>query len=547
MTRYPQAVPVVIIGAGPTGLTLANLLAAYGVDFIVVDREPKPLELPRAIVLDDEGARTLQVFGLDETYVKDTVAAVGSRYFSDAGDCFAETGAGPMTYGFAKRQYIYQPELETALRTRLEAQRPGSVYFSSEVIDIACSDDLALVSIKGPDDVVHQVRANWVAACDGGRSPVRERLGIAMSGNTYKQDWIVLDMTDDPDQSRYSKFFCSNVRPAVSVPAPHGGRRYEFMLLPGETRDEVLDPAFLTSVLKPFRSYDEANVLRKTVYTFHARIAERFRDSRILLLGDAAHLTPPFAGQGMNAGLRDAHNVAWKLAANILSSASDTLLDSYDAERRKPAWDMILLAVSMGNFVMPVSEEDIRFRDYLLKALEPFPAVKDYLMTMRFKPKPRHVSGFYLDLDEQALEASLVGEMIPQPVVSRGDTRCKLDALLGPGFALVAQSADAMAAIRDVADQNLLGLPLAAVNLSFDPSDVETTAWQVGKDQLPIARPLLTHRDQIMLVRPDRYCAAVFTPAELSAGLARYVSMASSKADGSSAAMASAQAKSGAR
>jgi 3-(3-hydroxy-phenyl)propionate hydroxylase len=547
MTRYPHAVPVVIIGAGPTGLTLANLLAVHGVEFILVDREPGPLDLPRAIVLDDEGARTLQVVGLDETYVNTTVAAVGSRYYADNGDCFAETGAGPQTYGFAKRQYIFQPELETVLRERLEQQQPGSLHYSSEVVDIAQQHAQALVSIKTPDGRVHQVRTKWVAACDGGKSPVRDRLGIAMTGNTYKQDWIVLDMSADPDESRLSKFFCSNLRPAVSVPAPHGGRRYEFMLLPGETREEVLESCFLTKLLEPFRDYEEAHVLRKTVYTFHARIAERFRDGRILLLGDAAHLTPPFAGQGMNAGLRDAHNVAWKLAANILGGASDTILDSYDAERRKPAWDMIQLAVSMGNFVMPVGDEDIRFRDHLLKALGPFPAVRDYLINMRFKPKPRHSDGLYLDLAAQAFEASLVGEMIPQPAVLRDTRRCKLDGLIGSGFALLAQSADGVLALGQLQREKLMDLPLSKVALSSGLVGTVDGAWQTAPEDTEIARQLLTHRDQIMLIRPDRYCAAVFRPAELLEGLERYASLLLSDGEASSAAIASAQADSGSR
>ena len=552
MTQYPHMVPVVIIGAGPTGLTLANLLAAYGVDFIIVDREPGPLDLPRAIVLDDEGARTMQVFGLDDSYLQSTVAAAGSRYFTDKGECFAETGPGPMTYGFAKRQYIFQPELEAVLRERLEQQRPGALFYSSDVVDIACGDGEAAVTVKAPDGSLHTISASWVAACDGGRSPMRERLGIAMSGNTYKQDWIVLDMTDDPDRSLLSKFFCSNVRPAVSVPAPNGGRRYEFMLLPGETREEVLETGFLTDLLKPFRSYDEAHVLRKTVYTFHARIADRFRDKRILLMGDAAHLTPPFAGQGMNAGLRDAHNVAWKLAASLLGGASPSILDTYDSERRKPAWDMILLAVSMGNFVMPLGEEDIRFRDHLLKALGPFPAVKDYLMTMRFKPKPRHEAGLYLDLGAQMLEASLVGEMIPQPTVHRDGRSVRLDRLLGAGFALLAQSDAGAGALQQLERTELLGLPLSKVILSSGFLNAsagawQAGAWQTGPEATAIARPLLTHRDQVMLIRPDRYCAAVFPPAELQAGLERYLSLMAAADEDSSPAMACAQLSSSSR
>lgn len=521
MPTYPSRTQVVIVGAGPTGLTVANLLAAYGVNFVVLDREPGPMNLPRAIVLDDEGARTLQVFGLDESFVAHTMKAVGSKYLDDEGKCIAETGAGPETYGFAKRQYIYQPELERALRERLDEQAPGCLFFASNVTHVLEASGEAVVNVTDGSDRQHQIRADWVLACDGGRSPIRESLRIGMSGNTYMQDWIVLDMIEDPDPSRFSKFYCSSIRPTVSVPAPNGGRRYEFMLLPGEKRDDVLADSFLADLLKPFRDYDSSKVLRKTVYTFHARIADRFRSGRILLLGDAAHLTPPFAGQGMNAGLRDAHNVAWKIAVAVKGGAEAATLDSYELERRKPAWDMILVAVTMGNFVMPADAEQLRFRELLLAALGPYPNVRDYLIQMKFKPRPRYAEGLFLDLDAPCFEASLVGEMIPQPRVPTGGGTVLLDERLGPGFALITQSPAARAAATGISHE-MLCLPMAHVHLDNGDPFSDTANWMRID---PSARPLLTHRDQVMLVRPDRYCAASFDPAELVSGLNRYRSL----------------------
>ena len=165
----------------------------------------------------------LQVFGLDRTYLKDTMEGVGSRYYDDAGNCFAETGRGPRNFGFAKRQFIFQPELEAALRDRLEEQAPGTLRFAAEVTEIRQEGESALVTVTDPDGGHHQIRTGWVLACDGGRSPIRESLGIPMSGNTYEEDWIVVDTRNDPDNSLFSKFFCSDVRPTVSVPAPNGG------------------------------------------------------------------------------------------------------------------------------------------------------------------------------------------------------------------------------------------------------------------------------------------------------------------------------------
>jgi 3-(3-hydroxy-phenyl)propionate hydroxylase len=331
-----------------------------------------------------------------------------------------------------------------------------------------------------------------------------------------------VDTVNDPDTTLYSKFFCSGFRPTVSVPAPHGGRRYEFMLLASETRKQVLEDAFLEGLVAPYRPYRTKDILRKTVYRFHARMAEQFQSGRTLLMGDAAHLTPPFAGQGMNAGLRDAHNVAWKLAAILLGGANADIMQSYEIERRKPAWDMIQLAVAMGSIVMPAGRDQIMFRDLMMQALDPFPAVKDWLVHMRFKPKPSYSEGLFLDLDTPVFEASLVGEMIPQPDVTDFYVTELLDDKMGPGFCLIAQNAAGSAALASLERTKLLGLPLTKITLDTMDRNLPSALRPV---QHQTARPLLTHRDQIMMIRPDRYCAAAFFPNDLERALDRYTGM----------------------
>ncbi|MEL6233360.1 MAG: bifunctional 3-(3-hydroxy-phenyl)propionate/3-hydroxycinnamic acid hydroxylase [Pseudomonadota bacterium] len=521
MHPYPDHVPVLVVGAGPTGLTVANLLASYGVECILLERESAPLNLPRAIVLDDEGARTLQAIGLEESYIAATTASHGAKYYDQNGQCFATVGSGPRNFGFAKKNYIFQPELESALTARLHEQAPDALRFGAEVIQIDQTGDGAQVTVRDRAGTTHRIATDWVLACDGGRSPVRERLGLAMSGDTYAEDWIVIDTLDDPDTTLISKFFCNAERPAVSIPAPHGGRRYEFMVLPGETREAVLEDAFLTDLLAPHRDYDPAKVVRKTVYTFHARLVERFRTGRILLLGDAAHLTPPFAGQGMNAGLRDTHNVAWKIAV-ALRGGDPAILDSYETERRGPAWDMIQLAVAMGGIVMPIAPDQLRFRELLLNALAPFPAVLDFLVQMRFKPKPQYRDGLFLDLDAPEFEAALPGAMIPQPEIGQDGRAALLDAHLGPGFALVAQGPEAWEALDRLTRRDLLGLPLARVRLDLSAAP---EPGALGTRDPVTSRPFRTHRDQILLIRPDRYCAAACAPGDLAQMLARYTAL----------------------
>lgn len=522
MADIPANIPVVIIGAGPTGLTTGLLLARYGVRSVILERNDAPLNIPRAIVLDDEGARTLQVFGADETYVSQTIIGDGAEYVDDNGAQLGRVGSGAETYGFAKRHFINQPEMETALRQKIVECPLCDLHFSCEVVAINEHPDQAVVSYTDPQGENHSLHAQYVVAADGGRSPVRERLGIEMLGSTYEQDWIVIDTLNDPDGANYSRFYCSNKRPHVSIPAPNGGRRYEFMLLPGESHAEVLEADFVASILKPFREITEADLVRKTIYTFHARMAKRWRDGRILLAGDAAHLTPPFAGQGMNAGLRDAANVSWKLACVINGGASQRILDSYGDERRDPAWAMIQLAVVMGDIVMPIDTQQLAFRQQLLTALAPFPAVQDYLLQMRFKPRPRFSTGLFLNLGQGEFEGDLVGEMIPQPNVETNGQTQKLDAALGQGFALIAQDQAGAQALADLPGDHFMGLPLGKVFLPYRSTSTTLPAARVDDARVKLLR---THRDQILLVRPDRYCAAVFAPEDLVQGMAQFSTM----------------------
>ena len=222
----------------------------------------------------------------------------------------------------------------------------------------------------------------------------------------------------------------------------------------------------------------------------------------------------------MNAGLRDAANLSWKLAAVLNGGASPDMLDSYGDERRDPAWAMIQLAVVMGDVVMPIDADQLAFRAHLLKALEPFPAVQDYFLQMRFKPRPRFDCGMFLGLEDQPFEGSIVGEMIPQPDVIHSGEAIKLDALLGAGFALLAQDGPGADALATLDMDQFAGMPLAKV---FVPWRGASGAMEATPTDDPRMRPLRTHRDQILLIRPDRYAAAALDPRTLREGLSAYL------------------------
>lgn len=508
-----------MVGCGPVGMTAAALLGQIGISTIVVEQNPDICLHPRAQTIDDESMRTMQAIGIAERVAAQLEPAEGSRYYDGDNHCFASIGPGPQNYGYPKRNYMLQQDLERQLLVRLRELDSVAVVFNETIGDVS-QDDHGVVAQAGSGCFYE---ARMLLACDGGQSGIRAALGIEMLGNTYEKDWIVLDAIDDPDDERVSRFICDATRPQVSIYSPRGGRRYEFMLRAGETREQVLTDDFLRDLLAPYRDIEPAQISRRAVYRFHARIASRLRDNRVLLLGDAAHLSPPFAGQGMNAGIRDAHNVAWKIAGVLRHGFHTDVLDSYERERRGPIWAMIQLAVAMGEFVMPVGDEQVALTQSLMAALARFPEARDWIFQMKFKPRPRYDAGLFIDLQRQAFEASLVGEMIPQPVVrnENGD-RVLLDDAIGSGYCLLAQD-DAgercIAHLHSALWRALVPSRLRLLQPNATPGD-DTAQRALRRVALaagdPHARPLLTHRDQILLIRPDRYVAGAFFPDDAS-------------------------------
>lgn len=520
--KIPGRVQVAIVGAGPVGLMAANLLGTYGVRTLIIDRNPDTMEIPRAIALDDEGARTLQAVGLDRDFMARTEPAGGARYLDQDGKAFAEVGAPTPEFGFPRRNYFFQPELERALVAGLERFEHVTLAFGTNLdgfTDNGGDDDGdggAGVTLELPGG---SVRADYLIAADGARSAIRQKLGIEMEGDTYPQDWLIIDTENDPDREPVSKFHCRSDRPYVSIPAPRGGRRYEFQLAPGEVATEMVDRDRVRGFLAPLRDLPDEDITRITVYTFEARIAARFALGRVFLAGDAAHLTPPFAGQGMNAGLRDAHNLTWKLAEVLAGRSGPGLLETYHQERHGPAWAMVQLAVAMGEIVMPQAREDIEFRQGILRQFDRFPQARDFIVGMKFKPRPRYDGGAFVDLHGQLVAASLVGAMLPQPDLL-GPAR--LDDALGAGFALLAQAEDTAAFVA--ANQDLLWPELSPSRVFLSPA---AAAALDGITSL-VAKPghgLVTvraHRDQILLVRPDRYVAAAFWPEGAAAAVTAF-------------------------
>jgi 3-(3-hydroxy-phenyl)propionate hydroxylase len=504
----PLETQVVVVGAGPTGLTLANILGMHGVATLLIERNDSTVTEPRAVSIDDETLRTMQYVDLVDVVRQRIIPGYGSHYFSAGGSCFAKVLPDTLEYGFPRRSAFRQPILEGQLREGLRRFDCVRARFSTTVVraeDLGSHVGVTLDSrVRGNDGVVN---AQYVVACDGARSPIRESLGIAMGGNTYDSRWLIVDLIGSTDRFRHTRVFCDPARPGLQLPGPDGTRRYEFMLLPGEDPDAFLAEPNVRSLLARHSAEDaRLTIVRKVVYHFHARIAERWRAGRIFLAGDAAHLSPPFAGQGMNSGIRDAQNLGWKLAWCLRGALGPKLLDTYEVERKPHGAALIQMAVRMGRVMMPRSAAGAFATQMAFRALSLCKPARDYVMQMKYKPQPRFTDGFLAG----SAGPGVRGRMFAQPQVERRDgSFVLLDGMLGKGFAVVEWNDGALpyAAPRD-------DRPLDARVVRVIPRDHRFVAPGEGgieevRDATGAIEAVL-HRAGIrgVIVRPDRYVAA---------------------------------------
>jgi len=514
---------VAIIGAGPTGLTVANLLGQVGVRVVLVERNQGTVEEPRAVSIDDESLRTMQAIDLADAIIKDVALDYGSYYFSPSGECFAKVEPTTREYGFSRRSAFAQPRLEATLRAAL-------ARFSSVETLFGCRCETVLEHDSGVSLTVtmqagtnnggkRTVRARYLVACDGARSAIRKHIGATLIGSTYRQRWLIVDLASTKERLRQTRIVCNPDRPLITLPGPGGTRRYEFMLRDGESEEAAVDAEFVHGLLAAHGPDADAPIVRRQVYAFHARVADRWSTQRIFLAGDAAHLSPPFAGQGMNSGIRDAHNLGWKLAEVVKGRLGPALLETYQFERAPHASALIQLAINIGRVMMPTSHiQAFAVRSgFRLAGL--VPGLQDYFAQMKFKPKPFYRDGFVVPRDG---DLKLAGRMLPQPSVERADrSRAMLDQCMGNGFCLIAYGADAQrtaapAARFDFGLPDLRCLAILPSIYSPDPDvggEIETLRDHAGG----LASVISSDRDVLILVRPDRYVAAatVCTPASL--------------------------------
>ena len=464
---------VLICGLGPVGQLLALLLGDLGVHTVAVDEAPEPYNLPRAAVLDDEVLRIFQAAGVDQQILADAQVQRAVTYVTARGRAIEAFRPVHGELGHPPLVSIHQPSMERTLLAALEDRGAVELRWGQrlETIDRASEHVSAWVRPVSGGRAA-QLRARYLVGCDGGRSAVRGRLQVPFGGSTFVQRWLVVDALVDRPIAKvaHPHFVGDTSRPIVTLPMSPGRHRWEWMLHPGENQVPFLDQARIHELLVPWVGDEQVEIERAVVYTFHARTAARWRAGRALLAGDAAHVMPPFVGQGFSSGARDAANLAWKLDA-VLRGAPERLLDSYEAERRPHVTSMQKLAVRWGGVVQTTKPVTGAVRDLALGLLDRTGVLRG--LSDRAKPLPTYGSGAFAQTPDHIPFRRSVGSLFPQP---QG-----LDAQLGRGWSVVCATPDAAATWI-----------AAGLHTALRRDD----AW------------LRKHRAEWALLRPDRYVFA---------------------------------------
>jgi 3-(3-hydroxy-phenyl)propionate hydroxylase len=478
----------------------------YGIKTLVVETNAATVGEPRAVSIDDESLRTMQFIDLVDEVRGGIVEGYGSHYLAAGGRCFAKVVPDAMDYGYPRRSAFRQPVLEAQLREGLKRFPAVETRFSTKVTRLVEHNEGVGATLVSASHTT-EAHAKFVVACDGGKSGIREALGIPMSGSTYDQRWLIVDMVGSTDRFRHTRVYCDPARPALALPGPNGTRRYEMLILPGENPDDLVQETRVRHLLAHFSHEDaKLEIVRKVIYHFHARIAERWRTGRILLAGDAAHLSPPFAGQGMNSGIRDAHNLAWKLAYCIRGDLGAALLESYESERKPHAAALIKMAIKMGHVMMPSSPVNALAVQLAFRILGLYRPARDYVMQMKYKPQPQFDAGL---LTGEA-GVGLRGRMLPQPVVEYANgEKVLLDQVLGKNFSVV-EFDDGALPLTPLRGNRLLSARVVRV-IPRDHRFVDSPGADIEevRDVSGALGALFARNDvRGAIVRPDRYVAA---------------------------------------
>ncbi len=494
---------VAIVGLGPTGAVLANLLGEQGLDVAVIERSREVYPLPRAAHFDGETMRVFQSLGLMDRIEPFVRAGTQGMHFENAAGqtLLVRTGSEqPGPHGFANNWYFHQPDLERVLRAGLARWPNVRVWLGHAVRTVEPGEHDVLLTLEAappdewdetptgqaPDPAPPAIRARVVVGCDGARSLLRRCIGSAMDDLGLHQPWLCLDMIMEREVAlpEYTVQLCDPARPMTMVNMAGRRRRWEIMLMPGDDHATIAEPASVWALLERWIRPGDARIERSAIYTFHSLIAKGWRRQRLLIAGDAAHQTPPFLGQGMCAGVRDAANLAWKLALVLKGGASETLLDTYESEREPHVREFIALAVRVGDVIQTTDPDIAAERDRRFAQTGP---------ELFAFPQPVLGPGVHTGDGRHA------GTLFSQPRLADGRL---MDDAIGHRFALiVGDGLQTEAATRLATDARAYAIR-------------EDRVRMIDADAVGLAAALRERSTRAVLIRPDRYIVGTADDAE---------------------------------
>ncbi|MGA2952978.1 MAG: bifunctional 3-(3-hydroxy-phenyl)propionate/3-hydroxycinnamic acid hydroxylase [Caulobacteraceae bacterium] len=485
---------VLVVGLGPVGAALTALLAQHGVATLAIEKDQDIYPLPRAVHFDHEIMRLLQQLGIAEQVRRHSRELPAYEFKSGDGQLlmrFDRTSESPS--GWGPGYMFHQPSLERALREVLAAAPEAEVRLGWRLDSLSQDADGVTATVIKPEGAA-SLRARYLVGCDGAWSPVREAIGGSLFDYKFDEPWLVVDAKVMPGcrMPEVNLQVCDPARPTTCVLSGLGRHRWEFMLLPGETPEAMTTEAAIHALIAPWEC-GPVEIERHAVYRFHGLVANQWRAGRVLLAGDAAHQTPPFAGQGMCSGLRDATNLAWKLDAVVRGHAGECLLDTYQVEREPHVRAMIELAIGMGRVVCTLDREAAAQRDAAMVAQ--MAAGVSSVPPLR---APTFTGAAVLEGSPGA------GELFPQPTFGSGVRRLRLDDALGDTAWLISRT------VVEGATEGIVSVGLTQPELApFRPA-LET--WLEARGA------------EAVIVRPDRYVFGTGEPASLLAIWSRALS-----------------------
>jgi 2-polyprenyl-6-methoxyphenol hydroxylase-like FAD-dependent oxidoreductase len=495
-----ESYDVILVGYGPVGQALALMLGRQGRKVAVCERWKTRYELPRAVCIDHEIYRVLSANGMGSLLPEISHKAPRYQWFNaDWEELLVIDWAAESISGGTEVNFVHQPTLERSLDEQVNKQPSVDTFLGWEVIAVEQNSTLCNITMRSQSGALRGLSADYVVGCDGANSLVRRAIGGPQEDRGFEADWLVIDVLlkdgttieelGIPPAGQY----CNPVRPTTIVPAGvrEGKlfRRWEFMRLPGENIEEMEREPRVWELLEPWAGPDDIELVRHKVYNFRSLMASKWRDGRLLLAGDAAHVMPPFMGQGMCSGMRDAWNLAWKLGLILDGKADDRILDSYQAERMPHVSQLIDLSIYLGKIICIPDPIEAARRDRAFQNGEAAPP----------PPFPHLVSGL-LHRTDAGTVCEGAGSLSPHVLVEHAGVSRRLDEVLGIGFSLVTRGYDAS---QELDDDTLAALRLVEMRFASIRSP-ENESGLIDLDGR--LEPFMSaHGWVAMIIRPDFY------------------------------------------